>query len=442
VHSINNQCYRVNVRELRKILLTGLLTLVATHFSHNGHTAAQESDDELVGWEADAALVERLSAGQKGEFNYRESSVPNYSLPNPLRGIPTPATPTVLTELRQQTRQLFRDHVYGNRPTIDASITFVDGETVDSRFAENATSRKVECVLSKNGKEFRIPFVIHFPQQAASQNVPLVVFINNRAAADFQEAEKLLEFWAADLILARGFATAMIYTADIDPDRGDGYQEGVRGFLAEGKPRASDAWGSLSAWGWGASQVVDYALQKGGIDPQRIAVVGHSRGGKTALWAAAEDERFTIAYSNQSGCGGAALSRRRYGETIDRITRVFPHWFCEKLNDYRGREDQLPVDQHQLIGLIAPRSVYVTSAAEDLWADPRGEYLSVAASAPVYQLYGQSSISTSTLPPLNMPRIIGPTGYHIRDGAHDLTRRDWEWFLKFAELRFLDIAPR
>jgi pimeloyl-ACP methyl ester carboxylesterase len=169
------------------------------------------------------------------------------------------------------------------------------------------------------------------------------------------------------------------------------------------------------------------------IDAGRVAVVGHSRGGKTSLWAAAEDARFAIAYSNNSGCGGAALSRRAYGETVAIITRGFPHWFCPPFAAFGGKESELPVDQHQLIALIAPRGVYVTSADEDLWADPKGEYSSIVAASPVFRLLDKTSIIEPQMPSLNSPRVSGQTGYHIRTGEHNLKDQDWTWFLDYAD---------
>ena len=207
----------------------------------------------------------------------------------------------------------------------------------------------------------------------------------------------------------------------------------IRSFFAAGAPPADDAWRSLSAWGWAASRVLDFLETVDSVDTTRAAVVGHSRGGKTALWAACEDERFAIAYSNNSGCGGAALSRRAYGETVGRITASFPHWFCKNFTAYTGREADLPVDQHEVIDLIAPRGVYVTSADEDLWADPKGEYASLVAAAPVFKLLGQKSITEPEMPALNQPRHIGQTGYHIRTGGHGLEAVDWNHFLDFAD---------
>lgn len=206
----------------------------------------------------------------------------------------------------------------------------------------------------------------------------------------------------------------------------------VRLFEGDRADRPADAWMAISAWAWGASRAMDYLETDPRVDAKRVAVVGHSRGGKTALWAAAEDERFAMAVSNNSGSCGAALSRRRFGETIV-MTHTNPHWFCDNFRRYHDSEDDLPFDQHMLIGLIAPRAVYVTSATEDLWADPRGEFLGLAHSSPVYALWGHPPIAPDAMPLADSPLRAGPRAYHIRTGVHDLTAYDWARFADFAD---------
>jgi hypothetical protein len=234
--------------------------------------------------------------------------------------------------------------------------------------------------------------------------------------------------WPLDAIVGAGFGVATAYYGDLFPDHNDGRAASV---LAALDPQSRSTCGAIGVWAWGLSRILDYLQMADDVDSKRVAVIGHSRLGKTALWAGAQDDRFAMIISNESGEGGAALARRNFGETIRDLNERFPYWFTPQYKEYSADPSKLPVDQHQLLSLAVPRPLYVASAAEDLWADPLGEFLALTYTAPAYRLFGLKVVETP-MPPAGQSKRAGVTAYHVRPGKHDINAEDWAEFLTFA----------
>ncbi len=424
------------------------------------------------GWQANEELVREQTA-RRSQTIYDEARVPAYTLPDPLLSSDGTRITDAQTwqELRRpEILELFRTYVYGHNPVgRPRTMTFSVSEEDEKAFDNTAARRQVSISFTGNGKKLSMDLLIYLPRGVRGP-VPVFLLLNfqgNHAISDDphiklanmpakagQSAEaqqQLLEQsrgqakrrFPLKKILARGYGLATIYRGDIDPDDHDGFKNGVHGIFdkAQEDERSPRAWGTIGAWAWGLSRAMDYLTTVRGIDAQCVIVLGHSRLGKTALWAGAQDERFALIISNDSGCGGAALSRRQFGETVKRINTSFPHWFCGNFRQYNDNEQALPVDQHQLIALTAPRPVYVASADRDLWADPRGEFLSCVHAGPVYRLLGLKGLGVNTMPDLDQSIQNGHIGYHVRSGGHDLSEYDWEQYMNFADKHLGYMTP-
>jgi hypothetical protein len=408
-----------------------------------GLVAPRAAGQEAAGWQANPQLVDQETVRQKG-VNYTESGVGTFELPDPLAGArgPVPDS-TGWAPRRAEILELFREHVYGRSPGKPDRLAFEEVERNDRAMDGAATLQRVAIVSSRQGRTHRFHLTLFLPRPSPSGlrpaspegRVPVFLLLNNRPPANADPSRKEKSgFWPAEQVIARGFGIAALQVTELAPDNNETFRQGVISTF-EGSsdgPRAPDAWGGLAAWAWGASRAMDYFETNAGVDAGRVAVVGHSRGGKAALWAGAEDQRFAMVVSNESGESGAALSRRNFGETIALITTTFPYWFAANYRSFAGREASLPVDQHMLLSLIAPRALYVASADEDLWSDPRGEFMALAHTSPVFALWGDPAIAADAMPRLEQPMQSGRRGYHIRRGPHNLTPYDWDRFMDFA----------
>lgn len=407
-----------------------------------------------------------LPAQELPPVNYDESKVPPYTLPDPLVALDGTriTTPQLWFEKRRpEILELFTREMYGRAPGRPERMAFEVFEQSTNALNGLAIRKQIRVTFDTRHPEVGMDVLLYLPRRAP-RPVPVFVGLNFRGNQTIHSdpAIRITQSWVrndprhgitnnrateatrgiaasrwpVEEILRRGYGLVTAYYGDIDPDYDDGFRNGVHGLYPNAGPNhGPEDWGSIAAWAWGLSRIVDYLETDPDVDRGRIAVMGHSRLGKTALWAGANDQRFAIVISNNSGCGGAALSRRRFGETVARINRAFPHWFCGNFKKYNENEDALPFDQHMLIALMAPRPVYVASAVEDRWADPKGEFLSCLHADPVYRLLGTDGLAVKEMPPVDTP-VHSTIGYHIRSGGHDVTLFDWQQYLTFADKHY------
>jgi len=401
--------------------------------------------------------------------NHDEAEVGSYTLPDPLLG--KEGKRIANAESWNATRRGeilsdFRDLMYGHTPELSITLRAEILATRRDAMEGLATRSLVRLHLFEGPNAPRIDLMLYVPN-TATKPVPVLLglsfngnasvepdpaiplsqgwmrasptagaVVENRATESLRGIHS--ERWPVKLALERGYGVATFYYGDVEPDHIEGWRDGIRGYalkLAGRTKRDAHEWGAIGAWAWGLSRALDYLETNPAVDAGRVAVFGHSRLGKTALWAGAQDERFALVISNNSGEGGASLARRNFGENIA-FSIAHASWrYCDRFRDSINRENDLPFDQHMLLSLIAPRPVYIASATEDSLADPKGEFLSAVHAEPVYRLFGKHGVNTSTWPAPDTP--IGESiGYHLRTGGHDITAYDWEQYIRFADRHF------
>lgn len=405
-------------------------------------------------------FVVSCSFAQQG-INYDESKVPQYVLPDVLRladGRKVETKEQWEKERRPELLEIFATQMYGKTPVEKIRVSYEVLTENPNDLGGKATSRQVKFIFSNGGKAIEAILLLYIPNRPGkkapvfvSYNFkgnhstlpdttilysPVFHLVREPGHPDWERGNQASR-WCHEKMIDRGYAVATMCYHDIFPDKEGLKDHSIVSLFSGYDPdsKAPDEWQAIGAWAWGSSRIVDYLETEERIDTGKIVIMGHSRQGKAALWAGAQDTRFGIVISNESGSGGAALSKREFGERIANVSSIKPFWFCPAFNQYRNNEAALPFDQHQLIALIAPRNVYVASAEGDLWADPKGEFLGAYHAGPVYKLYGLSAIETDRMPGIHQP-VMTDIGYHIRAGKHDVTDYDWERYMDFADIHF------
>ena len=357
--------------------------------------------------------------------NYDETKVGSYQLPDPLKFADGRAVKTAREWTEQRRAEIIRAYerdIYGRIPAVTPRVTWVVTE-------DHGPKKLVVGTVGTGERALRMNLTLNLPPNAHGP-VPVILMIQfgggGMPVADPPEPAE---------IFSRGWGYAKIGYNDIQPDRANAFDQGIIGLTSD-TPPGPDGWGTISAWSWGVSRVIDYLTLDKSVDARRIALFGHSRLGKTALWASALDPRIAAVFSSCSGEMGAALARRDYGETVDDMAQNFPWQFAANFQQWPGRWKDMPVDAHMLIALSAPRPVFITGGTADQWADPAGEFQAGVAAGPVYRLLGRKDLGVTELPALDTPIVAGDIGWHYHTGPHAATAADWRAFAQFLEKYF------
>jgi hypothetical protein len=391
--------------------------------------------------------------------NYDEAQVGTYTLPDPLvlaNGKQVRDAKTWTEMRRAEIVRLFEENQYGRSPGRPAGMSFDIFDKGTPAFDGVAVRKQVTIRFSGDKTGPKMDLLVYLPTRA-SKPVPLLLNLSFSANSSTvnDPGVKGGEVWGRDKkrvpadqsrsfgkidvvrLLNAGFGFATVYYGDIDPDFLGGLPFGVRAlYLKPGQETpAPDEWGSIGAWAWGLSRAMDYLETDKGVDAKRVAILGVSRLGKTVMWAGAHDPRFALVIASCSGEGGAALSRRNYGETIAHLTAPtrYPYQFCANYQKFADHVDRFPVDAHMLVALMAPRPVLLQTGDKDFWSDPKGEFLAAVAATPVYRLFGKQGLDDDAMPAAGTP-ILHNIGYYMHAGGHGTMPSDWDQYLRFMQM--------
>jgi hypothetical protein len=401
-------------------------------------------------------------------FNHSEEKIPAYTEPPILKlndgQVVTTATQWIARRRPEVLRQL-QTQMFGVNPDQQIHLTIQHIEVNPIALGGLATREQITLGLSGKPSGPALHVLLYLPN-AIRGKVPVFLGLNDAGnqsvskdagidlnqiwvpslenrhilvpvRADDSNRGTRSSQWPIEAILSRGYGFATIYDGDLEPDFDGGQRYGFHAApaLSEASVPPAERWGAIGVWAWGLSKALDYLVTNSRVDATQVAVIGHSRFGKAALWAGAQDQRFGMVISNESGKGGAALMKRDYGETVANLTTRFSYWFCPRFQSYAGDPQTLPFDSPFILSLVAPRPLYIASADGEFIVDPKGEFLAGVAVEPVYRLFDKNGLNLMQMPGLDQP-IGGQIGYHIRPGKHDMTTYDWDQYLTFADQHF------
>jgi hypothetical protein len=437
----------MTVHRLAAALVVALVGLLARADVGPPAPGARGNADNVpyIGRSTPSGHPVRLARATGHVSNYTEEKVPPYKLPDPLvtsAGKRVTSAEMWSRERRPEILKFYRTDIYGavpaNAPKVTWKVTEADTRARDGA----ATLKRVVGRIGDRPDGPRMNLTIYTPAKV-EKPVPLLLSLTfNFGAGKKDRPRPAGTFDPVAEVLSRGWGYASVGYTDIQPDRADRWTEGVIGLtLKEGQARpAPGEWGTISAWAWGVSRCLDYFETDKSIDAGRVAITGASRLGKTVLWAGAQDRRVAAVFAVVPGEMGASLIRRDWGETLDDMAQNFAWQFAGNLQKWVGKWDELPVDQHMLIALCAPRPVYVNGGLKDQWSDPKGEFLAMVAAGPVYRLLGAKGLGVTEVPPLDKPVTGGSLAFHYHSGGHAAVPADWKAFLDFAD-RHYKAAP-